>query len=130
MESILVQVNGIRLGVVCKGGDKVIQGRDKPGPYPATERLAKLCRVGAGLVPALDTTPTLVMLHGFTGSAAGWGRHLDMLAACGLRIIAFDLPGHGQSDAPADPHRYTMECCQQDILAALRELGVSQGQAV
>ena len=65
---------------------------------------------------------TLVLLHGFTGSAAGWGSHLDALAASGMRIVAFDLLGHGQSDAPADPQRYTMEHCQADILAALDEL--------
>jgi 2-succinyl-6-hydroxy-2,4-cyclohexadiene-1-carboxylate synthase len=84
-------------------------------------RLGVVCQ-GEGL--------TLVMLHGFTGSAAGWGRHLDALAAYGLRVIAFDLPGHGQSDAPGDPQRYAIERCQQDILAALRELGVSKGQAI
>ena len=74
--------------------------------------------------------PTLVLLHGFTGSAAGWGSHLDTLAAYGLRVIALDLPGHGQSDAPADAQRYAMEYCQQDILAALQELAVSAGEAV
>ena len=73
--------------------------------------------------------PTLVMLHGFTGSAAGWGSHLDTLAAYGLRVIALDLPGHGQSDVPADPQRYAIEYCQQDILAALLKLGVSRGEA-
>jgi len=74
--------------------------------------------------------PALVMLHGFTGSAAGWGSHLEALAAYDLRVIALDLPGHGQSDAPGDPRRYTMECYQQDILAALQELGVKPGQAI
>ena len=74
--------------------------------------------------------PTLVMLHGFTGSAAGWGSHLDTLAAYGLRVIALDLPGHGQSDAPGDAHHYVIEYCQQDILAALQKLGVSQGEAM
>src|SRR6266566_6671516 len=73
--------------------------------------------------------PTLVMLHGFTGSAAGWGSHLDTLAAYGLRVIALDLPGHGQSDVPADPQRYAIEYCQQDILAALLKLGVGRGEA-
>jgi 2-succinyl-6-hydroxy-2,4-cyclohexadiene-1-carboxylate synthase len=72
----------------------------------------------------------LVMLHGFTRSAAGWGRQLDVLAAYGLRVIALDLLGHGQSDAPDDPQRYAIEHCQQDILAALQELGVSKGQAI
>jgi 2-succinyl-6-hydroxy-2,4-cyclohexadiene-1-carboxylate synthase len=40
------------------------------------------------------------------------------------------LPGHGQSDAPGDPQRYAIEYCQQDILAALQKLGVSQGEAI
>jgi 2-succinyl-6-hydroxy-2,4-cyclohexadiene-1-carboxylate synthase len=65
---------------------------------------------------------TLVLLHGFTGSAAAWGSHLDTLAASGMRIVAFDLLGHGQSDAPANPQRYAMEHCQADILAALDKL--------
>jgi len=95
MESMLVEVNGIRLGVVCQG-----QG------------------------------PTLVMLHGFTGSAAGWGSHLDALAARGWRVIALDLPGHGRSDAPADAQCYTIENCQGYILAALQEPGVNRGEAV
>jgi 2-succinyl-6-hydroxy-2,4-cyclohexadiene-1-carboxylate synthase len=73
---------------------------------------------------------TLVLLHGFTGSAAGWGSHLDALAASGMRVVAFDLLGHGQSDAPADPQRYAMEHCQADILAALYELGVGEGEAI
>ncbi|MFL5705958.1 MAG: 2-succinyl-6-hydroxy-2,4-cyclohexadiene-1-carboxylate synthase [Ktedonobacteraceae bacterium] len=73
---------------------------------------------------------TLVMLHGFTGSAAGWGSHLETLAAYGWRVIALDLPGHGQSDAPDEPQLYALESCQQYILAALQELGVSQGEAV
>ena len=99
MKSMIVQVNGIRLGVEQRG-------------------------------QASKSAPTLVMLHGFTGSAAGWGLHLDTLAAYGLRVIAFDLPGHGQSDAPKDPRRYSIEHCRQDILAALQQLGVSKGQAI
>ena len=99
MESMFVQVNGVRLGVEQRG-------------------------------EANKSGQVLVMLHGFTGSAAGWGRQLDVLAAYGLRVIALDLLGHGQSDAPDDPQRYAIEHCQQDILAALQELGVSKGQAI
>ncbi len=99
MGSMLVQVNGVRLGVEQRG-------------------------------EAEKSDLTLVMLHGFTGSAAGWGHQLDAFAAYGLRVIAFDLLGHGQSDAPANPQRYAIEHCQQDILAALHELGVNEGQAV
>ncbi|HYX49305.1 MAG TPA: 2-succinyl-6-hydroxy-2,4-cyclohexadiene-1-carboxylate synthase [Ktedonobacteraceae bacterium] len=73
---------------------------------------------------------TLILLHGFTGSAAGWGHDLDTLANYGLRIIALDLPGHGQSDAPKDPERYSIEHHQNDILSALRALDVHEGQAI
>jgi len=73
---------------------------------------------------------TLILLHGFTGSAAGWGYHMDTLADYGLRIIALDLLGHGQSDAPDNAERYSIEYCQKDILAALQELGVKKGCAI
>jgi 2-succinyl-6-hydroxy-2,4-cyclohexadiene-1-carboxylate synthase len=74
--------------------------------------------------------PPLVLVHGFTGSAAGWGNHLDSFASWGLRVIALDMLGHGKSDAPGDPARYSMEHCQRDILAALEELDVRKGEAI
>jgi 2-succinyl-6-hydroxy-2,4-cyclohexadiene-1-carboxylate synthase len=77
-----------------------------------------------------NSNQTLVMLHGFTGSAAGWGHQMDILADYGLHVIAIDLPGHGQSDAPDDAKRYSIEHCQKDILAALQELGMNKGQAI
>jgi len=79
---------------------------------------------------ASKNAPTLVMLHGFTGSAASWGNVLDTLTARGLRVIALDLPGHGQSSVPNDPRRYAIERCRQDILAALQELGVPKGHSL
>jgi len=73
---------------------------------------------------------TLVLLHGFIGSASGWGKLLHELSRGGWRLIALDMLGHGQSDAPEDPARYTMEHCQKDIIAVLRELGASAGEAI
>lgn len=88
-------------------------------------------RLGVELREAgVENAPTLVLLHGFTGSAAGWGSHLDTFAAYGLRVIALDMLGHGQSDMPEDPQRYAMEHCQCDVLAALEGLGVHKGEAV
>src|SRR5258707_13612925 len=73
---------------------------------------------------------TLVLLHGFTGSAANWATLLPRLAAPGRRLIALDLLGHGQADAPADPARYSLEHCQSDILALLHRLGVQSRKAM
>jgi 2-succinyl-6-hydroxy-2,4-cyclohexadiene-1-carboxylate synthase len=82
------------------------------------------------LTPGRDkSAPTLVLLHGFTGSAAGWDSHLEALAAYGWRVIALDLPGHGQFDDPDEPQCFSMEYCQQYILTALQELGVQSGEA-
>ena len=43
--------------------------------------------------------PTLVLLHGFTGSIATWEPALALLAAR-HRVVAIDLPGHGGSPVP------------------------------
>ena len=74
--------------------------------------------------------PTIVLLHGFTGSTASWGKHLVTLANHGFRVIALDMLGHGQSDAPMDSQRYTIEHCEADILAVLDALGVQKGAAI
>jgi 2-succinyl-6-hydroxy-2,4-cyclohexadiene-1-carboxylate synthase len=78
----------------------------------------------------VQPTGTLVLLHGFTGSAASWRKHSMELASHGLRVIAFDMLGHGRSDAPADAGRYTMEHCRADIIDALRALGVRENEAI
>ncbi|GAC1400486.1 MAG: 2-succinyl-6-hydroxy-2,4-cyclohexadiene-1-carboxylate synthase [Ktedonobacteraceae bacterium] len=80
--------------------------------------------------PQGNAPPTLVLLHGFTGSAASWDTHLAILASYGFRVIALDMLGHGQSDAPKDWRRYIIEQCQDDILAVLNVLGVRKGEAI
>lgn len=69
--------------------------------------------------------PPLVLLHGFTGSAAEWYDLLPTLAN-GRRVIMPDLIGHGASEAPTDPARYTMERCVVDLLAVLDHLELAQ----
>ncbi len=97
---VLLQVNGIQLNVETT----VAGGLDQP-------------------------RQTLVLLHGFTGSAAAWGSHQNRFAEAGLRVIALDLLGHGLSAAPEDPHRYQFPQCCRDILAVLEQMGVARGEA-
>lgn len=79
--------------------------------------------------PDDPVAPTLVLLHGFTGSGAGWGAHLERFAAAGLRVIAPDLPGHGATADLADPARYTMASTSADLAALLHYLDVPVGHA-
>jgi 2-succinyl-6-hydroxy-2,4-cyclohexadiene-1-carboxylate synthase len=67
----------------------------------------------------------LLLLHGFTGSAAEWYDLVPALAS-GRRVIMPDLVGHGASEAPADPACYTMERCVADLLAVLDQLELAQ----
>ncbi len=56
----------------------------------------------------------LVLLHGFTGSAANWTTHRAVFEKHFL-TVAIDLLGHGASDAPNDAERYTMAHCIDDL---------------
>lgn len=67
--------------------------------------------------------PPLVLLHGFTGSAAQWGGALDGLAN-GHDVCAIDLIGHGLSDAPPEAARYGFEACIADVARTLDALGL------
>lgn len=60
-----------------------------------------------------------VLLHGFTGSAAGWGAAVaDGLAGAGLPPVLVDLPGHGGRAGEADPARFTLEATLELVEAA------------
>src|SRR5262245_47188250 len=71
----------------------------------------------------------LLLLHGFTGSAATWARHITRLAPH-RRTIAVDLIGHGRSDAPPDPERYLMARCVEDLVALLDLLDVERADVL
>jgi 2-succinyl-6-hydroxy-2,4-cyclohexadiene-1-carboxylate synthase len=69
--------------------------------------------------------PPLLLLHGFTGSSESWGAVLPALAER-FRVLALELPGHGQTGAPSDPARYAMDAVAADIAALLPALAVSR----
>jgi 2-succinyl-6-hydroxy-2,4-cyclohexadiene-1-carboxylate synthase len=69
--------------------------------------------------------PTLLLLHGFTGSAESWA---PLRAALGPRWMtaAVDLPGHGRSSAPENPARYALPRVADDLAAVLDALQVDR----
>lgn len=69
--------------------------------------------------------PPLVLLHGFTGSGANWRQRAAVYSAQ-FRTIAVDFLGHGQSDSPADPARYRMERCVEDLLSIIDQVGLAR----
>ncbi len=67
-------------------------------------------------VTVAGSGPPLLLLHGFSGSMESWEPHRAALGAH-FRTISIDLLGHGGSDAPRDPARYSMEHTVADLLA-------------
>jgi pimeloyl-ACP methyl ester carboxylesterase len=48
------------------------------------------------------------------------------LAAAGLHVVTLDLLGHGRSDRPDDPLRYSMSAFADQVVALLDHLGAEQ----
>ncbi len=69
----------------------------------------------------------VLMVHGFTGSAEGWGEGILEGLAAGRPVLAVDLPGHGESDDERGPEGFTMARVLADLLAVLdeREIGTA-----
>lgn len=70
----------------------------------------------------LKATEAVVFVHGNPGSCEDWRELMRALAPLG-RVIAFDMPGFGQADKPAD-YPYSVEGGAAFLTEALRQLGV------
>jgi non-heme chloroperoxidase len=61
----------------------------------------------------------IVFIHGFTGSYLSWERQLFGPLAAEFRLLAYDLRGHGASDKPLEPSKYTDGTLWADDLNAV-----------
>ena len=69
------------------------------------------------------TGPLVVLLHGFPESWYSWRHQLRALADAGYHAVAPDQRGYGQTDQPADAHKYTQFHLVGDIVGLLDSLG-------
>ncbi|MDP1879270.1 MAG: alpha/beta fold hydrolase [Actinomycetota bacterium] len=59
----------------------------------------------------------ILLVHGIGSSRLSWGDVPDRIAASGRRVIAMDLPGHGDSSrGPGDYSLGAMACAVRDLL--------------
>jgi pimeloyl-ACP methyl ester carboxylesterase len=66
-----------------------------------------------------EEATTVVLAHGWTEMLGFWTYVIGRLSDDGLRIVAYDLRGHGQSE-PAAEHDYAMPRFGQDLEAVLQ----------
>lgn len=70
-----------------------------------------------------DELPPLLLSHGFSASGRMWDANVGALSDQ-RRAITWDMRGHADSDAPADPSAYGVEQSVGDMAALLDLLGV------
>jgi pimeloyl-ACP methyl ester carboxylesterase len=69
-----------------------------------------------------DDADTVVLAHGWTEQLTYWGPVIKRLRAHGLRVVAYDLRGHGRSRPAADGD-YSLERFGEDLDAVLAAAG-------
>src|SRR3954466_2380805 len=86
-----------------------------PGPYGpprhsawmdvdwrAQQRFVEIDGRRVNVVELGSGEPAVVFVHGLAGSWQNWLENMPHFAAAGHRVIAFDLPGFGGSEAPRE----------------------------
>ena len=67
--------------------------------------------------PATGRTP-LLLTHGYSASSTMWRPNIKALSAA-RPVITWDIRGHGRSESPRDPARYSEAASVADMAAVL-----------
>ena len=70
--------------------------------------------------------PPVVLVHGWPELAYSWRNQIAPLAEAGRRVVAFDLKGFGESDAPGDAALYDAQQMTGDFAALLDALSIDR----
>lgn len=74
--------------------------------------------------------PPVVLLHGFPDSSYLWRSQIGALTDSGYRVIAPDLRGFGESDAPQGREHYRFGIITGDVIALMDHLGIGKASVV
>ena len=73
-----------------------------------------------------DGAPIL-FIHGWSQNHLCWAKQYESALADEFRLVAYDLRGHGMSEAPLEPHHYTdAELWADDVAAVIEQLGLDR----
>jgi pimeloyl-ACP methyl ester carboxylesterase len=61
----------------------------------------------------------ILLIHGWSQNHLCWAKQYESTLADDFRLVAFDLRGHGMSDAPLEPEHYTDARLWADDVAAI-----------
>jgi pimeloyl-ACP methyl ester carboxylesterase len=98
-------------------------------------RYAALDHVNLHYVEAHPPTPRLgaspvILLHGFPEFWYAWRHQIPAFARAGLRVIAPDMRGYGDSDKPRGIASYSVETLADDVAQLVRAIGAQRATIV
>jgi len=71
--------------------------------------------------------PPILFIHGWSVNHLCWVRQYESALAGEFRLVAFDLRGHGMSEAPLEPGHYTDgKLWAADLAAVIEHLGLDR----
>ncbi|MDX1490714.1 MAG: alpha/beta hydrolase [Pseudohongiellaceae bacterium] len=91
-----------------------------------TSRTITVNGLNIKIAEAGDSGPYVLMAHGWPESWYSWRHQMVALAEAGYRVIAPDMPGYGDSDAPEKLEQYTAHNVSAILVGILDELGVDK----
>lgn len=74
--------------------------------------------------------PPVVLLHGFPDSWKLWRHQVEALATAGLRVLAPDLRGFGETTRPPAVRDYKLRTLVTDVTGLLDHLGIRRAAVV
>jgi pimeloyl-ACP methyl ester carboxylesterase len=107
-----------KLGQPGIAGDVRRMRHDEARKVPVGDLALNVWRGGTG--------PAVLLLHGFPDSLDLWRHVAPRLVASGHDVIAPDLRGFGESDAPVGRRYYAMDRILGDLTGLLDVLGVKE----
>ena len=116
------------VGREAGSGQSRVAGRGDPREIRSGELVALGMRTRVLEAGVVDGGEAVVFLHGSPGSADVWR---DLLRPVGefANAVAFDLPGFGEADRPAD-WEYSPSAYATFVAAVLGELGIRRAHLV
>ncbi len=71
--------------------------------------------------------PPILLIHGWSQNHLCWSKQYESALADQFRLVAYDLRGHGMSEAPLEPERYTdAGLWADDVAAIVEQLGLDR----
>lgn len=81
-------------------------------------------------VAEMGEGPAVLFAHGWPESWYSWRHQLKALAEAGYRVLAPDMRGYGETDAPEDVSTYNQVNLAADMVGILDSLGIEQATMV